>query len=247
MEVSATDPQQQEMVCAYLADVDFPPDARVLEVGCGTGAIGRLLAARPEVGVTPPRSCWPRAGSWPPGSRTCRSRRRTGASGRCRRPPSTWWWRTACCPMCRARSGVLAEAFRVLRPGGWLAVFDGDYATITLETGEADPLQASVTALRSAYITDAWVMRRLPAMVREVGFAEGRLRSHGFVQTCGRRLVLRPCRLRKPDRAETRPTLRRSGPTRWSGRRESNPHRELGKHGRAARCSAVTQVRGLRR
>jgi ubiquinone/menaquinone biosynthesis C-methylase UbiE len=50
MEVSASDPQQQAMVAAYLSDVAFPPDARVLEIGCGTGAISRLLAARPKVG-----------------------------------------------------------------------------------------------------------------------------------------------------------------------------------------------------
>jgi hypothetical protein len=44
-------------------------------------------------------------------------------------------------------------------------------------------LQTCVAAFRSAYITDAWVVRRLPAMVQEAGFSEGRLRSHGFVQT----------------------------------------------------------------
>jgi cyclopropane fatty-acyl-phospholipid synthase-like methyltransferase len=50
MEVSATDPQQQAMVASRLADVAFPPGARVLKIGCGTGAICRQLAARPEVG-----------------------------------------------------------------------------------------------------------------------------------------------------------------------------------------------------
>jgi SAM-dependent methyltransferase len=77
---------------------------------------------------------------------------------------------------------VLAEAFRVLRPGGKLAAFDGDYATITLATGDVDPLQTCVDAFRPAYITDAWVVRRLPALVRDAGFAHGRLRSHGYVQ-----------------------------------------------------------------
>ena len=40
-----------------------------------------------------------------------------------------------------------------------------------------------MAAFISAYITDPWVVRRLPAMVHAAGFAERRLRSHGFVQT----------------------------------------------------------------
>jgi ubiquinone/menaquinone biosynthesis C-methylase UbiE len=37
---------------------------------------------------------------------------------------------------------ALREARRVLRPDGWLAVFDGDYATTTVAIAPADPLQA---------------------------------------------------------------------------------------------------------
>jgi ubiquinone/menaquinone biosynthesis C-methylase UbiE len=33
---------------------------------------------------------------------------------------------------------ALAEAFRVLRPGGTVAVFDGDYSTTTLAIGDHD-------------------------------------------------------------------------------------------------------------
>lgn len=70
----------------------------------------------------------------------------------------------------------------MLRPGGKLAVFDGDYATITLATGGDDPLQTCVAAFTAASFTNPWTVRRLPQLVGAAGFTEGRLRSHGFVQ-----------------------------------------------------------------
>jgi SAM-dependent methyltransferase len=77
---------------------------------------------------------------------------------------------------------VLAEAFRVVRPRGRLAVFDGDYATITLATNDFDPLQTCIDAFRAAYLTDPWLVRRLTALVQAAGFEPGPLRSHGYVQ-----------------------------------------------------------------
>ena len=77
----------------------------------------------------------------------------------------------------------VAEARRVLRPGGRAGIFDDDYATITsLAGGDDDPLQCCVSAFRQAYITDVWVMRRLPALVAAAGLVATRPRSHGFVQ-----------------------------------------------------------------
>jgi arsenite methyltransferase len=40
-----------------------------------------------------------------------------------------------------------------------------------------------VAAFTPVFITDPWAVRHLPAMVHQAGFAEGRLRSHGYVQT----------------------------------------------------------------
>lgn len=50
LELRASDPQQREMRNAYFSDIEFPADARVVEVGCGTGAVTRALAAYPGVG-----------------------------------------------------------------------------------------------------------------------------------------------------------------------------------------------------
>jgi cyclopropane fatty-acyl-phospholipid synthase-like methyltransferase len=49
LELRAADPQQAAMRQAYLGDIRFPAEARVLEVGCGTGAVTRELASWPGV------------------------------------------------------------------------------------------------------------------------------------------------------------------------------------------------------
>ena len=86
---------------------------------------------------------------------------------------------------------ALAEAFRVLRAGGLLAAFDGDYATATVALDDHDPLQACVDAMTANSVNDRRVMRRLPTLLRECGFEAGRTRSHGFVDTGGGRTPAR--------------------------------------------------------
>jgi hypothetical protein len=71
----------------------------------------------------------------------------------------------------------------VLRPGGRLGIFDGDYATTTVALGDRDPLQLCVEAMMAASVTDRWLVRRLPALVRAAGFELARFRSHGFVES----------------------------------------------------------------
>ena len=78
---------------------------------------------------------------------------------------------------------LLTEAFRVLRPDGTLAVCDGDYATITVALSDGDPLQDCIEAVKAAFITDVWLVRRLPALLRSVGFEVLGSKSHGYLQT----------------------------------------------------------------
>lgn len=60
LEKRGTDAQQQAMRRAFLHEVPFPRDARVLDVGCGTGVLTRMLARWPNVvsvvGVDPARA-----------------------------------------------------------------------------------------------------------------------------------------------------------------------------------------------
>src|ERR1700732_3705438 len=57
LELRAADPQQRSMLESYTAELDLPGGARVLEVGCGTGAVSRYLPTLPSaaevVGLDP--------------------------------------------------------------------------------------------------------------------------------------------------------------------------------------------------
>src|SRR5688500_11153042 len=135
---------------AYLSDVDFPPAARVLEVGCGTGAVARTIAAWPGVGEV--------VGVDPAPAFLARARELaadlpnltfTVADGRAVPFDDGSFdvvvFHTVLCHVPEPER-ALAEAYRLLRPGGWLAVFDGDYVTISCARAADDPLQACADA-----------------------------------------------------------------------------------------------------
>ena len=61
-------------------------------------------------------------------------------------------------------------------------MFDGDYATATCASGDADPLQAFVDAMLETHLYDRWFARRLPQLVLEAGFEIERLRGHSYVE-----------------------------------------------------------------
>jgi ubiquinone/menaquinone biosynthesis C-methylase UbiE len=189
LETRGADPQQQAMRRSFLAEIVFPPNANVLEVGCGTGVLTRMLARFAKVGRIVGVDAAP--------SLIARARELgTGLSGvsfeeaDARKLPfgdasfdAVLFDSTLC--HVPEPSLALAEAFRVLRPAGRLAGFDGDYATTTVAVGDYDPLQCCVEAMMAGSVHDRWLVRRLPAMVRACGFEEINFRTYGFAAIDG--------------------------------------------------------------
>jgi SAM-dependent methyltransferase len=186
LELRAADPQQQAMRAAYLDELELPGAARVLEVGCGTGAVTRTLASRPGVAEA--------VGVDPSPVFLARARSLAGAlanasfvEGDARALPlddesfDAVVFHTTLCHVPEPQL-ALREAHRVLRAGGSLAAFDGDYATTTLASGPADPLQACADAAVDFLVHDRFLVRRLPALARDAGFEPGRLRGFSYVE-----------------------------------------------------------------
>lgn len=180
LELRAAHPRQVEMRDRYFADIDFG-DGRVLEVGCGTGAVTDALAARSEVstaiGVDPSPHFIELA--------------------RARDTDATFEIGDACAldygddsfdvvvfhtVLCHLPNpdAAIAEAVRVVRSGGQVAVFDGDYCSTSLSSSPDDPLAPCAHEYMAANCHDLWFMRRCPSRLRDAGLEIVSSLLHGF-------------------------------------------------------------------
>jgi ubiquinone/menaquinone biosynthesis C-methylase UbiE len=186
LELRAAEPAQQAMLEDYLGDLPLPDGARVLEVGCGTGAVARMVAARPRVGTV--------VGLDPSPVFVDHARRLAESVANLSYVVGSGTalpfddgafdvvvFHTVLSHIPDA-GGALAEAARVTAAGGALAVFDGDYATTTVALGDHDPLQACADAAMAALVHDRYLVRRLGTLARAAGWEVARLRSHGYVE-----------------------------------------------------------------
>lgn len=187
LELRAADERQRAMRHEYLSRVEFRDRARVLELGCGTGPVARDLASRAGVGevvgVDPSPFFLDRARAL---AVEISNLRFEVADGRdLPFGDSSFDVAVLHTTLCHIPDpgGVLREALRVLRPDGTLAIFDGDYATLTVALAPDDPLQACAEAVLGSIVHDPWLVRRLRPLAASVGFVPGRLWSHGYVES----------------------------------------------------------------
>jgi SAM-dependent methyltransferase len=175
-------------ICAsYMARIALPVRARVLEIGCGNGATTKLIMRHLNpaqlIGIDPSSVFIDMAretfADEPRVSFAVGDAAATGqADGRFDLVIAHTVFSHLVDP-----EGALTEARRILRPGGKLVIFDGDFATLTVALFDGDPLQSAAGAVVRNLVHAPYIMRRLPALVTAGGFTVESVAPHGYVQT----------------------------------------------------------------
>ena len=187
MNVRASEPAMKAICARYMARIALSEGARVLEIGCGNGAATKLIMQHVSpaqlVGIDPSSAFIDMAGKAFAGEpRVSFATGDATATGQA----------DGCFDLVIAHTvyshlvepeRALAEAHRVLRPGGQLAIFDGDFATLTVALFDGDPLQVVAGMVLRNLVHAPYVMRRLPALVAAAGFSVQSVEPHGYVQT----------------------------------------------------------------
>src|SRR6266849_3213011 len=177
LEFRGKDPTFTRMRDAYLAQLALPPTAHILELGCGTGVVLRALAQRRDfsgrlIGVDQSPVLIAAAS---------RLAAEEGVDQRIEFQVSDVHHLSV------ADSGfdavvahtlvshvadplmVLKEAARVVRPGGSVAIFDGDFASLTFAHPDLAFARAMDEALVEAVVTHPRLMRDLPRLLQQAG------------------------------------------------------------------------------
>lgn len=161
----------------YVTRLAIPPSSRVLEIGCGTGAVLRSLARRIDfagtaLGVDHCSHFIDAANRLAQGEDvSSRVTFQVGDAHGLDFPAATFDIVIAHTLISHVTAPltVLGEMARVLRPGGIVAIFDGDYASLTYAFPDHGFGQHMDVALANATFNNPRIMRDLPRLLPEFG------------------------------------------------------------------------------
>lgn len=176
LESRAQDAVFARLLDQYVARLTLPPKARVLEVGCGTGAVLRSLARRSDftgkaIGVDQCRPFLDIA------SALARSEGlddrlafQVGDAHKLDFPAESFDIVIAHTLISHVTAPipVLSEMTRLVRPGGRVVVFDGDYASLTYAYRDHSFGQRMDAALATSTFNNPRIMRDLPRLLRSL-------------------------------------------------------------------------------
>ncbi|NNE79215.1 MAG: methyltransferase domain-containing protein [Silicimonas sp.] len=185
MDARCLDPAQVAIRQEYLGDLTLPKGAFAVELGSGTGHVTKdlmtLAGAEQALGIEPSPVMVERANQHfadePNLSFRIGDAKQTDLADA---SVDLVLMHTLLCHVPGPEDAV-KEAWRVLKPGGILAICDGDYDTATAQIADFDPLNQTIRFMINQNVTNLWVMRQISGMLADLGFDLGRRRGHSYV------------------------------------------------------------------
>jgi SAM-dependent methyltransferase len=177
LETRGKHPLFEKMLQDYLDAMRIDTAKTVLDIGCGTGVAARAIARRPGfsgrvLGIDLSPALALTAAQLAAGEgldnrvdfRPGDSRKLDLADGAFDAVVAHTLLSHVDDPL-----AVVREAARLVRPGGMIGIFDGDYASMTF--GHADPAKGKAydDAIISAVVTSPRVMRQMPRFLQAAG------------------------------------------------------------------------------
>ena len=177
LESRAQDKVFTRLLDNYVSRLALPPSAQVLEIGCGTGAVLRHVARRNDfsgraVGVDQCQAFIRSA------QRFSRDENldeilefRLGDAHQLEFSDASFDTVIAHTVLSHVTDpeAVLRQMARVVRPGGSVVIFDGDYASLTYAYSDFELGRAMDRALATATFNNPYIMRTLPGLLPQLG------------------------------------------------------------------------------
>jgi len=186
LEARGKHPIFEGMLKEYLSVMEIEGTLSVLDMGCGTGVASRTLLRQPRfTGTVKGIDLSPHLVEV--ANRLAveegfgeRSEFRTGDTRRLDVPGGAFDAVIAHTLVSHVDDplAVIREAARVVKPGGLIGIFDGDYASLTFDHPDTARAQAADDAIIGAIVTSPRVMREMPRLLRAAGLTLIASRSH---------------------------------------------------------------------
>jgi 2-polyprenyl-3-methyl-5-hydroxy-6-metoxy-1,4-benzoquinol methylase len=174
------------VIADYIGALDLMSIVNVIEIGCGTGVVSRRLAATPGF-----RGAIVATDMSPYLIEIARRHAKAdGVEGRITFEVSgaaSLRAEGGTCDLVIAHTllshasdpvAILAESARVLRPGGQLLIFDRDFGSTALSLDSTIAVRIGVADIAHAFAAQPFIMRQLPKLLAEAGFAIESHRSY---------------------------------------------------------------------
>ncbi len=170
-------PAFARMLHEYLDAMHLDSRSSVLDLGCGTGLAARAIARRPGFGGTvdgidlSPHLVTTAQRLAADEGLADRTHFEVGNAHRVSFAGATFDAVVAHTLVSHVDDPlvILQEAARVVKPGGVVAVFDGDYASLTFGHPDEGRAKRYDEALVSAVVTNPRVMRQMPRLLKQAG------------------------------------------------------------------------------